>query len=611
MKYVAMQGGSIQGYASDSPLSREIAKIFKFGTDEGIQWSARALSICQDYENPKHTVAVVGPFQVGKSTLINKVFLGDAPLLQIGDGRCATAVTTKVVAGSEKKATVFYRDDSQAPRVFQGNEVDDALLAELTVVDEANETLRQEKRVELARNIRYIELELPSSKLGNSAIYDTPGVDDPNQELIDLTTREFLPEADLVVVVAPGAKQLDVYTKQFLSRAVFENGRTRLLLLLNCRSQDGLSDDQRAAIVEAVQGELAQMGRGYVPVYPYAFDDSVEGEVLRGAEELGAAITEFIERNKRRGREERLAGALYADLNKARNELIARLEVSALGEKEREELVKKIEQTAKQLDARYQKTLSDTAIKAASVKKWALDEIDERVLNPESPDSAVSLFLKRFEACDSLKKVREEIDPAVQFIKTELEYILSEIGEQTSRKLTAIAQAVASEAEETSRIVRVNPTAWSGDDVDGGMIAKINPIFVRGAEVFSGFLFFNVLGALAVVLAGHIPGLKNLLPVNFLAHKVKRSLTDSFVQSVGAVKQEFTLHFDSATKIIEEEAREAFQTIYNANVAPYLQALEEMEKRGALLSEGEVEALRRKIKEYEDALKELLLALDC
>ena len=596
--------------ACPSVLEQAIDKALEFAANERIQWSEQALRVWQDRENPKHTVAIVGPFQVGKSTLINKVFLGDTPLLQIGDGRCATAVTTKVVAGSEKKATVFYRDDSQAPRIFQGNEVDDALLAELTVVDETDETLRQEKRVELARSIRYIELELPSTTLGNYAIYDTPGVDDPNQELIDLTTREFLPEADLVVVVAPGAKQLDVYTKQFLSRAVFENGRARLLLLLACRAQDGLAGDKRAAIVDAIQGELAQMGREYVPVCPYAFDDSVEGEVLRGAEEIGAAITEFIERNKRLGREERLAAALCADLNRMRNELIARFEVSALGEKEREELVKKIEQTAKQLDARYQKTLSDSAIKAASVKKWALDEIDERVLNQESPDSAVSLFLRRFDACDSLKKVRDEIEPAVQFIKTELEYILSEIGEQTSRKLTAIAQDVASEAEETSRTVRVNPTAWSGDDVDGGMCAKINPIFVRGAEALVGFLVFNVLGALAVVLAGHIPGLKNLLPVNFLAHKVKRALADSFVQSVGSVKQEFTLHFDGATKIIEEETRDAFQTIYNANVAPYLQALEEMEKRGAVLSEDEAEALRRKIQEYENALKDLALALE-
>ena len=100
---------------ANSVLEQAIDNAFEFAANEGVQWSERTLRVCQDRENPRTTTAIVGPFQTGKSTLINKVFLGDAPWLQVGDGRCATAITTKVVAGPEVKATVFYRDPEKQP----------------------------------------------------------------------------------------------------------------------------------------------------------------------------------------------------------------------------------------------------------------------------------------------------------------------------------------------------------------------------------------------------------------------------------------------------------------------------------------------------------------
>ena len=60
-----------------------------------------------ELENPQYRVAVVGEYQVGKSTLINKVFLGDKPLLTEGHGLCTTAVATDIEYGSDPKLEIF------------------------------------------------------------------------------------------------------------------------------------------------------------------------------------------------------------------------------------------------------------------------------------------------------------------------------------------------------------------------------------------------------------------------------------------------------------------------------------------------------------------------
>jgi len=55
----AIETAEKHGFAPPPALKREVAEL----------------------ENPQYRIAVVGKFQVGKSTLINKVFLQDNPIL--------------------------------------------------------------------------------------------------------------------------------------------------------------------------------------------------------------------------------------------------------------------------------------------------------------------------------------------------------------------------------------------------------------------------------------------------------------------------------------------------------------------------------------------------
>ena len=68
----------------------------------GFKPSDRLAKELANLENPNYKVAVVGKYQVGKSKLINEVFLRNQLLIE-GEELCTTAVGTEICYGTEKK----------------------------------------------------------------------------------------------------------------------------------------------------------------------------------------------------------------------------------------------------------------------------------------------------------------------------------------------------------------------------------------------------------------------------------------------------------------------------------------------------------------------------
>ena len=68
-----------------------------------------------ELENPHYTITLSGEFQVGKSTLLNRVMLGSDVLLTEGIGLATTTIPTKVVYAPTKELTVVFHDESRAP----------------------------------------------------------------------------------------------------------------------------------------------------------------------------------------------------------------------------------------------------------------------------------------------------------------------------------------------------------------------------------------------------------------------------------------------------------------------------------------------------------------
>lgn len=202
--------------------------------------------------DPHYKIGVMGRFQAGKTTLVNRVFLRQ-PLLKEGEGLCTTAVCTEVTYGPEAKLTLVKDGVTQtfSPPTAE------AIVAATTASTE-------EERLALAESITQLRIETPNENLRRYTILDTPGLDDPNRALLDVTTYRELPQCDLVLLVAD-ARQLSQIDFDFLCGDVLGQAQTA------CRE---VAQRHLAEVTELIEGmddflgESAETAKGAVDTAP-------------------------------------------------------------------------------------------------------------------------------------------------------------------------------------------------------------------------------------------------------------------------------------------------------------------------------------------------------
>ncbi len=290
-------------------------------------------------ENPQYRVAVVGEYQVGKSALINRVFLGDKPLLTEGRGLCTTAVATDNEYGSDYKLDIF--DWTDAARTAETlvktvpNPTEDDVNA--ATVSSAMDT-----RAELARKRSRVCIQAPNDALQGFTVIDTPGLDDPNQELLLDTTWRIIPGADLALLVVP-ARQLGDRAMNLLRKEIMgTNGISRLMVLVSCKPSDGFDAEQRKDVLDTIKAQLASIGRENIPVEMYCFDPAVE-DIMSDVSEIRLAVRSFLSENAMPGREEKVANLIRMEIEKDLVEVAAKLKTIGTSEADRAALAAKVE----------------------------------------------------------------------------------------------------------------------------------------------------------------------------------------------------------------------------------------------------------------------------
>ena len=371
-------------------LLAKLAELQKMG----IKLGANTQSALEALESPHYTITFTGCFQVGKSTLLNRVIFGTDALLTEGKGLPTTAIPTKIIYGDKKELRVIYQDEALAPQVYPEGDITETLLRKLTTAD------GEDARNELADKIKYIQLSLPVEGIRNYTFFATPGVDDPNQQLIDKTTAVALPSSDLIVLVVDAGRMLSSETQAFLRKSIFQQGMSRVIVLASYKPQEFKSAAERKLILDTIRATLIQMGRDYIPVYSYTYDESVDGEILHGPKEIMECLLKFIDENKNQAKLEKLAFYAGNDLQAHIEGLKARLEVSGKSEQEIKELEKKIHASAISLDAEYQSLSNRVSSDYSAIVKNATSQLEQRFYNDS--DSILSRFLSYFEGCTDL-----------------------------------------------------------------------------------------------------------------------------------------------------------------------------------------------------------------
>lgn len=305
--------------------------------------------------DPHYKIGVMGRFQVGKTTLVNRVFLRK-PLLKEGEGLCTTAVCTEVTYGPEPKMTLVKDGVTQT---FQPPTTE-AIVAATTAGTE-------EARLALAESITQLRIETPNEGLRRYTILDTPGLDDPNRALLDITTYRELPQCDLVLLVAD-ARQLSQIDFDFLRGAVFSAGLTQAMVLLSYNKNANLMGSaMRQNVLETVRAGLMSRGLEHIPVQMVCYDGEAP-DILDTPEKVEAAVLDYLSRTVGTARSERLrAQAAQAIIERAKSRRLLgelakkkRAEIEVLNaQREREEI--KQEERLGQIQGRLSRDLRETA----------------------------------------------------------------------------------------------------------------------------------------------------------------------------------------------------------------------------------------------------------
>ena len=569
-------------------LLGKIAKLEKAGVALG----GKTKEALNALENPHYTITFTGCFQVGKSTLLNRVVFGMDALLTEGNGLPTTAIPTKIVFGDKKELKVVYRDDAIAPQIYSEGEITEELLRKLTTAD------GEDARDALADKIRYIELSLPVEGIRNYTFFDTPGVDDPNQQLIERTTAVTLPTSDLVVLVVDAGSMLSTETQTFLKKSIFQQGMSRVMILASYKPQHFKSAAERKLILDTIRSSLIQMGRDYIPVYSYTYDETVDGEILHGPKEIMDCLLKFIDENKNQAKLEKLAFYLGNDLQTHVEGMKARLEVSGKSEQEIKDLDKKIQSSAITLDAEYQNLSNRVTGDYAAITKTSMQQLEKAFFNDS--DSFFSRFLSYFNECGDLTSVKNNIPVAIGRITPDIQDTLATAGANAQKEIEKLLVSYSDVAAKAA--VNISLSTVFVANINTGWMGKINPTLLRVVEVGGAFMF-NVIAGIGVLVADRIPVIKNLLPHNFARQLVLSSIEKSFKESLQSAIDNFIQQLNASVDSVREGIRLAFEDIYRAKIAPYKEAIKKYKDEA--LNEAQIQEIRNGIQTLTQELNEL------
>ena len=474
-----------------------------------------------DLENPQYRVAVVGEYQVGKSTLINRVFLGDKPLLTEGRGLCTTAVATDNEYGSESKLEIYdwvydipadtTKDPPKPPQTSRTAETLVKTVPNPTKDDvyDATVSSAMETRAELAKKRARVRIAVPNDALRGFTVIDTPGLDDPNQELLLDTTWRIIPGADVALLVVParmlGDRAMNLLRKEIMGTSAI----SRLMVLVSCKPSDGFDAEQRQDVLETIKAQLARIGRENIPVEMYCFDPAVE-DIMSDVSEIRMTLRSFLTENALPGREEKVANLIRTELEKDLAAIAAKLATAGKSDAERAAIAAKVEAEVTQFKEKAERAFERFQDEVKALNDDTMHDVDLAV---EAVFDKFYADLAEKETVDAMKKVLAKAETT---LKSDLQDKVSIIGLKLKSDINALIAHYGKDMEEAGRGWRI---FLEGDlNIKTGMVAKIPTI---AYDVISTIVLNIILpGGFIPAIIAHLIGKPFLDPAKWIAKKL-------------------------------------------------------------------------------------------
>lgn len=390
--------------------------------------------------SPHYRVFLAGKFQVGKSLLADKVYLGGKNLLKSGIGLPTTSVVTELTYGLSRTMRVIFKNGK--PDEIVKNPTEDDVSRWTTAESEA-------KRTELTKQIDRVVLTIPEKELEEYSVLDSPGIDDVNQEVMINSTIPQIAKSDVVVLVIP-PRTLDTKELDFLSGMLFEKCISRLMILISYNPNQSLGKKVREELVATIKAQLDCAGRGYIPVSICCYDGVTEN-ALNTPQSIREAIHSFAIENVGQGRIERVAGMLSEALSIFVNQLKAKISVNDQTKEEIKKLKKNLEHAEIKLSnkcnlarATVENQTAEISCNLRSCLRTKVNEIQTRFLSKfdECPDlAAVQNTLSNNQGM-LMDEFRKFLSEETQTVKSKLEMVLTALNEELRTAVTEVRIAL-------------------------------------------------------------------------------------------------------------------------------------------------------------------------
>ena len=200
-------------------------------------------------DNEKFELVVVGEFSRGKSTFINAM-LGKKILP--AKKRATTAIISKIIYSDEPKYYLHYKDNKK-----QIDEISEEFFLKLIAPGEKAEKEEKKHMQDFLNQIDFADIAYPLDICrDNVEIVDTPGINDVNQNRIEITYR-YLNQADAVIMLLSSTQALSRSEVDFLKERILGNHIQNIFFVIS--HKDEISSQSEKKVYDFVVKNLKEI----------------------------------------------------------------------------------------------------------------------------------------------------------------------------------------------------------------------------------------------------------------------------------------------------------------------------------------------------------------